>query len=61
MYEIHVFIISKTTGLEPVGLIKNIKEVFQLNWPVKKNEGLLYSYFVDCEQSLIFLYKVTAR
>ena len=48
-------------GLEPVGLIKNIKEVFQLNWPVKKNEGLLYSYFVDCEQSLIFLYKVTAR
>ena len=36
MYEIHVFIISKPTGLEPVGLVKNIKEVFQLNWPVKK-------------------------
>ena len=39
--------ISKTTGLEPVGVINNMKEVFQLNWPVK-NEGLLYIY-LKCE------------
>ena len=35
--------ISKTTGLEPVGFITKMREVFQLNWPVK-NEGLLYIY-----------------
>ena len=42
--------ISKITGLEPVGFIKNMKEVFQLNWPVK-NEGLLYIY-LKCKDLL---------
>ena len=42
--------ISKTTGLEPVGFIIKMKEVFQLNWPVK-NEGLLYIY-LNCKDLL---------
>ena len=42
--------ISKTTGLEPVGFIIKMKEVFQLNWPVK-NEGLLYIY-LKCKDLL---------
>ena len=42
--------ISKIIGLEPVGFIKNMKEVFQLNWPVK-NEGLLYIY-LNCKDLL---------
>ena len=48
--EIHIFMISKTTGLEPVGFIIKMKEVFQLNWPVK-NEGLLYIY-LNCKDLL---------
>ena len=48
--EIHIFMISKITGLEPVGFIKNMKEVFQVNWPVK-NEGLLYIY-LNCKDLL---------
>lgn len=42
--------ISKTTGLEPVGFIIKMKEIFQLNWPVK-NEGLL-SIYLKCKDLL---------